>query len=94
MSGQEVRSREEGLNLQEPLSLPLSLPVLLPLSRCGLPSKHVCVPHHDVQNKVLKHKRRESGGESGRSVISRELRSISGFHLGDANVEGGVGDKV
>lgn len=85
VSGQKVRSREERLDLQGPLSLPLSLLVLLPLSHCGLSSKHVCVPHHDVQNKVLQHNRKESGGKSGRSVISQVPRSISSFHLRDAN---------
>lgn len=59
VSGQKVRSREERLHLQGPLSLPLSVPVLLPLSHCGLSSKHMCVPHHDVQNKILKGEQRE-----------------------------------
>lgn len=94
VSGQKVRSREERLHLQGPLSLPLSFPVLLPLSHCGLSSKHMCVPHHDVQNKILKCNRRDSRKKSGRSVIFQVLWLISSFHLGVANLEHGVSDKV
>lgn len=83
MSGQEVRSWEESLYLQRPLSFPLSLPV--PLPHCGLSSEHMCMPHHDVQNKILNKNRPESRRKSGRSVISEVLWFISSFHLRDFN---------
>lgn len=93
VSGQKVGSREERLDLQGPLPLPLPFPVLLPLSHRGLPSKHMCVPHHDVQNKILKHNRGERRKVREVCYLSSAAVDIE-LPSARCELERGVGDKV